>query len=72
MLDSIFPDDDGFELCRRIREFDRGTPILFYSGAAYGTDRLKGVAVGAQCYIVKPEVGGLIDTIRRLASPVIA
>jgi two-component system OmpR family response regulator len=70
MLDDIFPDGDGWELCRRIREFDRETPILFFSGAGYEADRLRGLAAGAQGYIVKPEVGGLVEAIRRLTSPV--
>jgi CheY-like chemotaxis protein len=68
MLDNRFPDGDGCELCREIRQFDRETPILFYSGAAYEKDRLRGLAAGAQGYIVKPELSGLVEAIRRLTS----
>jgi DNA-binding response OmpR family regulator len=68
LLDSRFQDGDGFELCRQIREFDFDTPILFYSGSAYETDRVKGLAAGAQGYIVKPELRGLVETVRNLAS----
>ena len=35
LLDSWLPDGSGLELCRRIRQFDKTTPILFYSAAAY-------------------------------------
>src|SRR6266849_3594988 len=42
LMDTSLPDLDGFELCRRIRDFDPDTPILFFSGAAYETDRKKG------------------------------
>jgi DNA-binding response OmpR family regulator len=69
MLDSKFQDGDGFELCRHIREFDLDTPILFYSGSAHETDKAKGLAAGAQGYIVKPELSSLVEAIRRLASP---
>jgi DNA-binding response OmpR family regulator len=69
MLDSKFQDGDGFELCRHIREFDLDTPILFYSGSAHETDKAKGLAAGAQGYIVKPELSRLVEAVRSLASP---
>jgi two-component system OmpR family response regulator len=69
MLDSKFQDGDGFELCRQIREFDHETPILFYTGSAFETDKVKGLAAGAQGYIVKPELSCLVETVRSLASP---
>jgi DNA-binding response OmpR family regulator len=68
MLDSKFPDGDGCELCRQIREVDRETPILIYSGVAYEIDESRCLAAGAQGYIVKPGLISLIETIRRLAS----
>jgi DNA-binding response OmpR family regulator len=68
MLDSKFQDGDGFELCRKIRDFDLNTPILFYSGSAHETDKVKGLAAGAQGYVVKPELSSLVETIRSLAS----
>jgi DNA-binding response OmpR family regulator len=68
MLDTKFQDGDGFELCQQIREFDLDTPILFYSGSAHETDKVKGLAAGAQSYIVKPELSSLVETVRSLAS----
>lgn len=44
----------GEELCKKIREFDSKTPILFYSGAAYDSDKKRAVDSGAQGYLVKP------------------
>ena len=38
LLDSWLPDGSGLDLCRRIRQFDQTTPILFYSAAAYAND----------------------------------
>ena len=54
LLDSWLPDGSGLDLCRRIREFDQGTPILFYSAAAYEADRQSAFQSGAQEYLVKP------------------
>ena len=54
MLDSWLPDGSGIELCKRLREFDHETPIMFLSGAAYEADRQAALASGAQRYMVKP------------------
>jgi len=66
VLDGWLPGIDGFEFCRQIREFDFDTPILFYSGAAYDADKQRGIAAGANGYITKPDVDGLIQTIANL------
>ncbi len=63
LLDGWLPKVDGFEFCRQLRHFDPLTPILFYSGAAYDADRQKGIAAGANAYIVKPDFDGLTDTL---------
>ncbi len=73
LLDSWLPDGSGLELCRQIREFDKATPILFYSAAAYEMDRVEAMQCGAQGYLVKPSqpselcslVTSLIETHRR-------
>ena len=54
LLDSWLPDGSGLELCRKIREFDKETPILFYSAAAYEMDRAEAIRSGAQEYLIKP------------------
>lgn len=68
ILDSWLPGIDGLELCRQLREFDADTPVVFYSGAAYDTDKQKGLAAGATAYLAKPDVDGLIETILDLAA----
>src|SRR5262245_46586014 len=54
ILDTWLPDESGVELCRRIREFDPHTPILFCSAAAYERDRQEALSAGAQEYLTKP------------------
>jgi DNA-binding response OmpR family regulator len=68
LLDSRLPDLDGFELCRRMRDFDPHTPILFFSGAAYEADKKRGIEAGANAYVIKPDVNGLVGSIRQLVS----
>ena len=54
ILDNWLPDGAGVELCRRIREFDLKTPILFYSAAGYKSDTQEAIKAGAQEYLIKP------------------
>lgn len=68
VLDAWLPGIDGFELCRRIRAFDGDTPILFFSGAAYNSDRKRGIEAGAGAYLIKPDLNGLVESIRQLVS----
>lgn len=65
LLDTLLPDLDGFELCRRLRSLDPDTPILFFSGAAYETDKQKGIDAGANAYVAKPDVEGVLGRIRQ-------
>jgi len=63
LLDSKLPDLDGFELCRQVRDLDAHTPILFFSGAAYETDKQKALAAGANGYVNKPDIENLLGRI---------
>ena len=54
LLDSRLPDGSGLDLCQQIRTFDKTTPILFYSAAAYSADHERALQCGAQAYLVKP------------------
>ena len=78
LLDSWLADGSGLELCRQIREFDQTTPILFYSAAAYESDRAEAIKSGAQAYLIKPShpselcslVTSLIESHRQLRAVV--
>src|SRR6185436_19607988 len=56
LLDSWLPDGSGLDLCKLIREFDKATPILFYSAAAYEMDRAEAIKCGAQAYLHRKSV----------------
>jgi len=68
LLDVWLPDLDGFELCRRVRVLDPPTPVLFYSGAAYDDDKKRGIEAGANAYVTKPDVDGLLGRVTELVS----
>ena len=68
LLDASLPDLDGFELCRRMRDFDQDTPIVFFSGAAFEADKKRGIEAGADAYVIKPDLDGLLGTIQQFVS----
>lgn len=68
VLDHRLADISGLEICRRIRIYDRQTPIIFYSGSAYPKDREAGMTAGANAYLVKPQdLERIPETINRLS-----
>ena len=60
ILDNWLPDLDGIELCRQIREFNRLTPIIFFSAAAMGSEDRAALAAGANAYIYKGSGLGML------------
>ena len=68
VLDASLPDLDGFELCRRMRAFNPDTPILFFSGAAFEADKERGIEAGANAYVIKPDLDGLLGSIKQFVS----
>lgn len=69
LLDSLLSDTDGFELCRLMRKTHPHTPVLFFSGAAYDADKKRGIDAGASAYVCKPDLQGLLGSIRQFVSP---
>ena len=54
LLDVMMPNTDGFETCRRIRSADAMVPIIFLTARSSEDDKVKGLGLGADDYIVKP------------------
>jgi DNA-binding response OmpR family regulator len=56
ILDIMLPDSDGLEICKAIRSHTElsNIPIIFLTARASETDRIVGLELGANDYIVKP------------------
>jgi two-component system phosphate regulon response regulator PhoB len=56
ILDIMLPDSDGLEICKGIRSNTdlANTPVIFLTARASETDRIVGLELGANDYIVKP------------------
>jgi DNA-binding response OmpR family regulator len=54
ILDLMLPGIDGLEICRRLRDKERYTPILMLTAKSSEADRVLGLDVGADDYLSKP------------------
>ncbi|HBD32475.1 MAG TPA: DNA-binding response regulator [Cupriavidus sp.] len=54
VLDVMLPDVDGWRIVKSLREAGRQTPVLFLSARDSVDDRVKGLELGADDYLVKP------------------
>ena len=54
LLDIMMPKQDGYALCREIRKINEEIPIIFISAKSEEIDRVVGLELGADDYIMKP------------------
>jgi two-component system OmpR family response regulator len=54
ILDILLPGIDGFELCRRLRRDGVDAPVLMLTARDAVPDRIRGLDVGADDYLIKP------------------
>jgi two-component system OmpR family response regulator len=71
VLDIMMPGEDGLSLCRHIRESGE-TPVILLTARSEETDRIVGLEMGADDYVVKPfsprELATRIKVVLRRAS----
>lgn len=53
VLDVMMPEEDGYSLITKIRE-KTDTPVIFLTGRGEESDRIRGLLLGADDYVVKP------------------
>ncbi len=53
-LDIMLPDESGLDVCRTIRKLDDQVPIMFITAKSSEPDRVLGLELGADDYVVKP------------------
>ncbi|WP_419887989.1 response regulator transcription factor [Neobacillus niacini] len=54
LLDLMLPDMDGFEICTKLRETHPELPIVIVSARGQDMEKIMGLELGADDYIVKP------------------
>jgi DNA-binding response OmpR family regulator len=72
LLDVMLPDESGFEICRRLRR-DSTVPVLFLSARDGDADKIRGLGLGGDDYIVKSatpaEVVARVKAVLRRVAP---
>ncbi len=53
-LDVMMPGLSGYELCRKIRQTDAHVPVVFITAKGEEVDKVVGLEIGGDDYIVKP------------------
>jgi two-component system OmpR family response regulator len=67
VLDVLLPGRDGVEVCRTLRERGCWAPVLMLTALGASDDRIRGLDVGADDYLVKPfHFGELLARLRAL------
>jgi len=54
VLDIMLPEIDGWEVCRRLRQGGNDVPIIMLTARGEDVDRIVGLELGADDYMVKP------------------
>jgi len=54
ILDIMLPEVDGWEVCRRLRQSGDDVPIIMLTARGDDVDRIVGLELGADDYVVKP------------------
>jgi two-component system OmpR family response regulator len=54
VLDVMLPDLDGFDVCKRLRTSGDRTPVLFLTARDATEDKVRGLTLGGDDYLVKP------------------
>ena len=67
LLDMMMPVMDGWQVCREIRESGSTTPIIMITAKGETMDKVSGLELGADDYIVKPlEMQEVVARVRAL------
>jgi DNA-binding response OmpR family regulator len=54
LLDVMIPEKSGYEVCREIRRTDASTPVIMLTAKGEEVDKVVGLELGADDYVVKP------------------
>jgi two-component system, OmpR family, KDP operon response regulator KdpE len=72
VVDLMLPDIDGYEICRRVREYS-AVPIIMLTARAEQAEKVRGLEIGADDYVTKPfgadELLARVEAVLRRAEP---
>jgi two-component system, OmpR family, catabolic regulation response regulator CreB len=75
IMDVGLPDMTGFEACKQVRKFSE-VPVMFLTARGDELDRVVGLEIGADDYVVKPfsprEVAARVKAILKRVRPIVA
>jgi DNA-binding response OmpR family regulator len=54
LLDIMIPEKSGYEVCKEVRRSDHHTPIIMLTAKSQEVDKVVGLELGADDYVVKP------------------
>jgi len=67
LLDLMLPDQNGYQVCQRLRELDAAVPVIMLTAKSQEADKIRGLDSGADDYVTKPfSVGELTARLRAL------
>ena len=54
ILDVMLPKIDGFKVAEHVRKTDENTPVIFLTARSMTEDKITGLTIGGDDYILKP------------------
>jgi CheY-like chemotaxis protein len=63
VLDKRLPDGTGLELCEQLNRLNPNVPCVFYTGDAYEFHKKEAFQAGADAFVAKPDLEGLIKAV---------
>ena len=69
MTEYRLPDMNGADFCREFRKLDAQIPFVFFTASVQKWEKEKGLAAGAQAYLIKPDdLDKIAETVGALIS----
>jgi DNA-binding response OmpR family regulator len=68
LLDALLPSGLSYEICPGLRAAAPRVPIVFYTALGFPAEVQQGADAGADAYLIKPFMGDLAETLKRVIS----
>lgn len=68
VVDKRLPDGSGLRLVQQLKQLTPAVPSIVYTGDAYEVHRDEALAAGADAYVAKPDIDGLLRKVHDFLS----